>query len=81
LKGAGVLEKDALLNENGAGVDDPKVLVPKEKEEGLDATKFKFSEPDVVLSFELSIDLRFLRCLTSANAEDTTRSPRIAACI
>jgi len=79
LNGAAVVENE-LSNANGAGVDGPKLLAPNEKIEGLEKGKLAFSEADALLTvtesvFSLLVSLSSL----SANAVETTRSPRKAA--
>lgn len=88
MNGAAVVENE-LPNAKGAGAGESKALAPNEKADGL-ATEKLMSEadadsPTVLLVFDLAacsfalIDLRFSWYLTSANAVDTTRSPRKAA--
>lgn len=60
-------------NANGAIVGEPKDLAPNENADGLENEKWLFPKSkDCLFSF-------FFGDLTSANAEDTTRSPRKVA--
>lgn len=78
LKGAAVVENE-LSKLNGAGVDGPKLLAPNENIDGLEKGKLAFSEADPPrLLPVMESDFSLLLSL-SANAVDTTRSPRKAA--
>ena len=81
LNGAAVVENE-LSNANGAGVDGPKLLAPNENADGLAKGKFAFSEADANALFTVTesvFSLLVSLSSLSANAVDTTRSPRKAA--
>jgi len=81
LNGAAVVENE-LSNANGAGVDGPKLLAPNANPAGLAKGKLAFSEADVNAPFtarESVFSVLVSVSSFSANAVDTTRSPRKAA--
>lgn len=80
MNGAAVDENE-LSNANGAGVDGPKDLAPNENDDGLEKGKLAFSEADEPTFFTVRVSVFSLLVSFSANAEDTTRSPKKAAWI
>lgn len=80
MNGAAVVENE-LSNANGAGVDETKDLAPNAN--GLEKGKLAFSEadekPPKLFALMESLFSLLLGVLSSANAVDTTKSPRKAA--
>jgi len=71
--------ENELSKANGAGVDWPKLLAPNENMDGLEKGKLAFSEADPPVLFTVTESVFSLLVSFSANAVDTTRSPKKAA--